>query len=433
MIESRLNEAHGPTSKDLIQVTTEDFMKIIYNLDCIRAPMTGVAYYTQNMVLAMIRSYSDQKIGPELEISSFRHNKLLSKQETLDLCSHFTAAPKKNSPRKTWLTAKLIESINRFAFARSLIQWQKSMRHRLTLKHSIDGAIYHEPNFVFLPHNGPKVLTVHDISMFSCPEFLPKGRAKFLQKHMRRGMQEADALIVSCQFIKDEIMQLLKIPESKIYIASPGAQENFKPRPEDEVKTSLEKFSLSYKQFLLCVATLEPRKNLLRLIKAYQTLPDEIQKKFPLVLVGNKGWLYEELLKLINEPQHPNVVLLRYVDEQVLFHLYSAAKAFIYPSLYEGFGLPVLEAMQSGLPVISSNVSSLPEVCGNAGILVDPLDVSAMTAAMQQLLTADAQTYADYVKHSIAQAKKFSWNNFAEQLFEAYKPINLKSDTHKSL
>ena len=161
----------------------------------------------------------------------------------------------------------------------------------------------------------------------------------------------------------------------------------------------------------------------MRLINAFQKLPYEIQKHTPLVLVGNKGWLYEELLTLINENQHSNILLLRYIDEQVLFHLYSAAKVFVYPSLYEGFGLPVLEAMQSGLPVITSNVSSLPEVCGDAGILVDPLDELAMTTAMKQVLTADDHTYTDYVKRSLAQAKKFSWNNFAEKLLEVYQSI----------
>lgn len=391
-------------------------MKIIYNLNCIRAPMTGVAYYTQNMVLAMIRGY------PELEISAFRQNTILSKEDILTLCSSATTLSHKTSPWKS----RLIEIVNHFAAARLLIQWQKNIRHRFTLKNKISGAIYHEPNFVFLSHNGPKVLTVHDISMFSCPEFLPKGRAKFLQKKMQQGMQEADALIVSCQFIKDEVLKLLRVSENKIHIISPGAQENFKPRSEDEVEISLKKFSLGYKKFLLCVATLEPRKNLARLINAYQKLPSEIQKKFPLVLVGNKGWLYEDLLALINTNKNANVLLLRYVDEETLFHLYSATKGFVYPSLYEGFGLPVLEAMQSGLPLITSNTSSLPEVCGEAGILVDPLDESAITSAMQQLLTADDQIYAHYVERSLTQAKKFSWNNFAEKLFETYKAIDYK-------
>lgn len=388
-------------------------MKIIYNLDCIRAPMTGVGYYTQNMVLAIIQQY------PDLDVMALRHNTLLSKKEILALCSPSTTAPAKSTSWK----APLIEIINRFAFARALIQWQYNVRHCFTLKNALKGALYHEPNFVFLPHDGPKVLTVHDISMFSCPEFLPKGRAKFLQKQMRRGMQEADALIVSCQFIKDQTIKLLHIPEHKIHVISPGAQKNFMPRSENEVRESLDKFSLHYKQFLLCVATLEPRKNLVRLIKAYQTLPHEIQKQYPLVLVGNKGWLYEELLTFINEKQQSHVLLLRYVDEQTLFHLYSAAKAFIYPSLYEGFGLPVLEAMQSGLPVIASNASSLPEVCGDAGMLIDPLDESTMVIAMETLLTTDNASYTDYVQRSLTQAKKFSWDHFARQLFDVYRAI----------
>ncbi len=391
-------------------------MKIIYNLDCIRAPMTGIGYYTQNMVLAMIHYY------PDVEIIACRHNTLLSKQEILEVCSQFTEAPKK---APVWKVA-LIEIINQFAFARTIIQWQYNCRHYFKLRKLTKDYIYHEPNFVFLPHDGLKVLTTYDVSMFIYPEFLPKGRAKFLQQQMRRDIKEADALIVMCQFIKDQIVALLNIPENKIHIVPPGVKEDFMPRPASEVQASLEKFSLGYKQFLLCVATLEPRKNLIRLIKAYQTLPDNLQKEYPLVLVGNKGWLYEELLTLINESHSSTILLLRYVDEKILFHLYSAAKTFIYPSLYEGFGLPVLEAMQSGVPVITSNVSSLPEVCGDAGILIDPLNESAIAIAMEKFLTADDAAYADQVQRSLAQAKKFSWDSSVKKLYEAYHQISYK-------
>jgi alpha-1,3-rhamnosyl/mannosyltransferase len=386
-------------------------MRIVYNLDCIRAPMTGVAYYTLNMVSSIIQQH------PDADIAAFRHNQLLSKQAILDLFSQ-TSLP--SARQSTW-KKQAIEMINHSFIARQLIQTQQSLHHQLRLKHKLHNAIYHEPNFVLLPHNGKKVLTVHDVSMFDCPEFLPKGRAHFLQHHLRRGMKEADALIVSCQFIKNRVLDLTHIDEKKIHIIAPGAQENFMPRTETETHAALQKFSLRYKQFLLCVATLEPRKNLARLIHAYQKLSPDLQQAYPLILVGNKGWLYEELLALMTRNPASNIVLLRYVDQQTLFHLYSAAKAFVYPSLYEGFGLPVLEAMQSGTPVISSNVSSLPEVCGDAGILIDPLDEVKIATAIEKILTTDNVHYAALVENSRARAKQFSWQHFARQLFDVYK------------
>ncbi len=384
-------------------------MRIIYNLNCIRAPMTGVAYYTLNMVASVIQQF------PDADILAFYQHRILNKIQILDLFSQTSQLPKKQSAWKK----NIIEIINKSFVARELFQQQENWRHRLTLQSKLSGAIYHEPNFVFLPHAGKKVLTVHDTSMFDCPEYLPQGRAKFLQKEMRRSMTEADALIVSCQFIKDQILKLTHIDEKKIHIIAPGASEKFKPRTESETKASLEKFSLHYKRFLLCVATLEPRKNLVRLIKAYQKLPKHLQQTYPLVLVGNKGWMYEELLCLT---QHsPNISLLRYLDEHTLVDIYSAAKLFVYPSLYEGFGLPVLEAMQSGLPVITSNTSSLPEVCGAAGILVDPINEQHMTAAIASLLSSNEIDYSILAQQSLARAQKFSWHDFSEQLFDVYQ------------
>lgn len=388
----------------------EYLMRLIYNLNCIKAPMTGVAYYTMNMVLSIIKAY------PNIDIQAFYHHKLLSKKEILALFSK----TRMESQPESKLKQVLIQMINQCYFARQIIQYKENIHHRLYLKSHLNQALYHEPNFVFLAHQGKKILTVHDLSMFDCPEFLPKGRAKFLQYHMKRSIKAANALIVSCQFIKNQLLTLFDLDEKKIHVISPGAEPGFKPRTVIETQASLEKFSLNYKKFLLCVATLEPRKNIASLIQAYQHIPIELQKEYPLILIGNKGWMYQDLMALIHEKKDAKIKLLTYVDEKNLLNLYSSAKAFIYPSLYEGFGLPVLEAMQSGLPVITSNTSSLPEVAGEAGFLINPQDQQEITDAIVQLLNIKESDYAALVNKTIHSAKAFSWEKLAHQLMEVY-------------
>lgn len=388
-------------------------MRIFYNLDCTRPPLTGVGYYAQNIVLAMAKYY------PELEIIGQQNFRLLNKDEMITLFEK--NLQHQDQHNNSFLRNQLTRCINHFSWARSAIQWKKNITYSCLLKNKLRDYIYHEPNFVFYPHDGLKVLTVHDVGMFDHPEYLPPGRARFLQQQMCHSMNIADALLVSCQFTKKRLLNLTEVDEKKIHILSLPAKNIFKPRDKHNTQPYLEKFSLYYKKYILCVATLEPRKNLTRLIHAYCALPQELREYYPLILVGNKGWMYDELMQTIQEKNEKNIHLLRYIDEETLLRLYSGAKIFVFPSLYEGFGLPVLEAMQSGVPVITSNVSSLPEVCGDAGMLINPHDTTEISQAMTSLLTANENTYNQYVENSLQQAKQFSWDSFAKKLFDVYQ------------
>lgn len=388
-------------------------MRIAYNLNCLRQPMTGVAYYTINMVMHILEFY------PHVDIVGFRDNVLLSRESMTQL---FTVLQETAIP-KAWFKKKIIQYVNQSYWVRVMAQLQKNMSHSKNLRHDLKNSIYHEPNFVFLPHIGKRVLTVHDTSMFDCPQFLPRGRAKFLQKQMRRSIDLSDALIVSCNFIKKQVMDIADVDANKIHVIAPSVQPIFRPKTREQTSVTLKNFSLQYKQFILCVATLEPRKNLMSLIKAYQQLPHPIQKEYPLLLVGCQGWMYDDLLKKINQYRDGHILLLRYVEEKSLLDLYASAKVFVYPSLYEGFGLPVLEAMQSGLPVITSNTTSLPDVVGDAGLLINPMDDVSIALAIQKILTLMPEDYETLVQRSLLRAQEFSWQTFSEKLYAVYQGL----------
>ncbi|MCD8525535.1 MAG: glycosyltransferase family 4 protein [Gammaproteobacteria bacterium] len=388
-------------------------MQITYNLNCLRQPLTGVAYYTINMVMHMLEFY------PDVDMFGFRDNVLLSREAMMRL---FMTLHETSVPKARW-KKKIVEYANQSYWVRSLAQIQKNMSHSIALKQSIKNTIYHEPNFVFLPHIGKRVLTVHDTSMFDCPQFLPRGRAKFLQKQMKHSIHLSDDLIVSCHFIKKQLIDLTHVDAHRVHVIAPSVQGIFRPKTREETYGTLQKFSLQHKKFILCVATLEPRKNLIRLIKAYQQLSHEIQKEYPLVLVGSQGWMYEDLLKKVNQYRDSHILLLRYVEETSLLDLYASAKVFVYPSMYEGFGLPVLEAMQSGLPVIASNTTSLPDVVGDAGLLIDPIDEGSIALAIQHMLTLMPEDYEKLVQRSLSRAQEFSWKTFSEKLYAVYQGL----------
>jgi glycosyltransferase involved in cell wall biosynthesis len=180
---------------------------------------------------------------------------------------------------------------------------------------------------------------------------------------------------------------------------------------------------LPREQFWLNVGVLEPRKNHLGLLRAYAALKADLKKTFPLVIAGGQGWLmndFEKQIDALNLKQ--NVILLGYVEEETLKWLYQNCFAFVYPTLFEGFGLPVLEAMSLGAPVVTSNVSSIPEVVGEAGVMVDPLDEKALYGAMSKLVM-DAAFCLDLKNKAIRQASKFSWESAARTVLEAYKEV----------
>jgi alpha-1,3-rhamnosyl/mannosyltransferase len=238
-----------------------------------------------------------------------------------------------------------------------------------------------------------------------------------------RSLERADHIVTDAAFVRDEIIAEFGVSPSRITSIPLGSRAIFRPRAAAECRQELQERQLSYRGYVLCVGTLEPRKNLELAIRAYAGLPRAFRERYPLVTVGMKGWLTSSL-ESVMQPLVASGELrpLGYTSDQALAALYAGAMALVYPSLYEGFGLPPLEAMASETPVIVSNRSTLPEVVGHAGIVIDASDEQALRENLLRL-DQDAGFWRERAAASLAQARTFSWQRCAEQTLGVYRKV----------
>ncbi|MFC2015316.1 glycosyltransferase family 4 protein [Chloroflexota bacterium] len=263
----------------------------------------------------------------------------------------------------------------------------------------------------------PFVVTIHDLSFIRYPQNFQGLKRRYLQTLTKLSVRRARRVIAISENTKRDIVQYYGIEPTKVDMIHYGLDSMFQPLPPEQIERFRSEKGLP-PSFVLFVGTLEPRKNVARLIKAYAQLP---QDRPPLVLVGGKGWLYDEIFAGVRSVGLDDEVLFAgYVPADQLPYWYNAADLFVYPSLYEGFGLPPLEAMACGTPVITSSVSSLPEVVGRAGLLVDPVDTEALAAAMLRAL-GDPDGRAEMAAAGLARAQSFSWQDAARRTVETYR------------
>jgi alpha-1,3-rhamnosyl/mannosyltransferase len=269
--------------------------------------------------------------------------------------------------------------------------------------------VYLEPNFVPFRFEGPIVLTVHDLSHVRHPETHPAERVRILSEWLPPAMERAAHILTVSEFQRREIMDVFGIDGGRVTACHNGVGAEFRPRPEPECAAVLQRHGLRYRGYALVVGTLEPRKNLIAALDAYAQLPDSMRRRCPLVVAGMHGWKTGSFApRLRTLARSGSVQPLGFVDDAELPFLYAGARVFLYPSLYEGFGLPALEAMASGVPVIASNLSCMPEVVGAAGRLVDPRDPAAIRRAIEELHD-DAQAWARCAQQGLERARDFTW------------------------
>jgi len=290
--------------------------------------------------------------------------------------------------------------------------------------------LFHSPDFTLPPARCRRTcLTVHDLSFMRYPAGAFPAQRDFLMRTVPRSVARAGHILADSESTRTDLIELMSVKPGKVTVLYPGVEPRFRPITDEATLAAVRARYRLPPRFILHVGTLEPRKNLPRLIEAFHKFQGEKTNLEPgtwnlkLVLAGGKGWLYEGIFETVARLGLEDAVHFPgYVDDVDLPALYTLADLFVYPSMYEGFGLPPLEAMACGTPVVASAASSLPEVVGEAGLLVPPTDTEALAGAIERALT-DSELRAELREKGFAQARRFDWLVSAECLFEQYRRL----------
>ncbi|MDM7322299.1 MAG: glycosyltransferase family 1 protein [Gammaproteobacteria bacterium] len=376
-------------------------MRIVFNTHILRQPLTGIGRYTLKLTHALMQ------LGHEVH------------GLTVDPRHFYPAAARASSRR--WI--KLAATI-------------PGVRHlqRIRLQKYLQGYterwIYHEPNYLPLNFSGPTVITVHDLSWIRYPHTHPRARVAYLNRHFPAALQQAAHILTVSEFTRAELMDIFALPASRISVTPLGVdREHYHPHSAQTCQAILSQYQLTWHRYILSVGTLEPRKNLTLAVQAHSLLPRSIQKKYPLVLIGTQGWLKSAFWPVLEKQiRQGSVFVLGYVTDHALPCLYSGANALVYPSFYEGFGLPPLEAMACGTPVITSTAQALREVGGNATLTVAADDPRCLKDRLMMVL--EDQTLVESLRClGLQRASHFTWQACAEKTLHAYR---LAQDYHAS-
>jgi glycosyltransferase involved in cell wall biosynthesis len=282
--------------------------------------------------------------------------------------------------------------------------------------------VYHEPNMI--PQRfgaGPTVVTVNDLSWHHHPEYHPKERLDWIDAHIRRALAEATRFVAISRFTADALTQEFGIAPAMIDVVPLAASSAFAPMTEAAAAPALQRYGLHDRSYVLTVSTLEPRKNFDRLVAAHLLLPPALRRKHPLVVVGGSGWGTTLETPGAEQARRDGTLrLFGHVADEHLVALYARSAAFAYVSIYEGFGLPLIEAMAAGSPVLASSTTATGETAGDAAILADPLDVEQIAAGLRRLLEDEALADA-YRARGLAHAAGFTWDRTATALIDTWR------------
>ena len=375
-------------------------MKIAIDISQIAYPGTGVANYTVNLVKNVLgKDHENEYILFGISLRQ------------LDILDNYYNEVKRINDRVTRKFLPMPQTLGNFL-------WNKL--HKIHIERFLGKIdIFHSSDWIQPPTFARKITTVHDMIVYRFPETSQSEIIDTQKKRLEWVRKECDVILTDSLASKKDIVDILRLIPEKISVVYPGIGEDFRRVNDEEILRIKQKYGLP-DQYLLSVGTREPRKNLKRVIQSFDIFsrhPLVKAQRAPviLVLVGKSGW--EEF-----EIKSDKVKILGFIPNNDLPALYSGANMFIYPSLYEGFGIPVIEAMACGCPVISSRRGSLKEIVNDSGLVVDPIDTDDIALKMVQLFI-DNDLRADLIEKGFKNAALFSWVSAADRIINIYNKI----------
>lgn len=389
-------------------------MKIGIYIDILKNRKTGVEYYTENIIRHLIKIDKKNKyylIKQEKDANIDIKEKPVP--ELIVLKQHFII--RLADCTINYLPERITRFLRRYIPLRSILKYYFSPEEKLNRLDILFSPTHTAP-FKNKNHQY-KVMTVHDITPILFPEFHNINSVLFHKTAFKEILYKSDMIAADSNSTKNDLIKHLKIPQKKIMRVHIGLNSHIKYT--NNFRNVLEKYNIP-EEFILYFGTLEPRKNVPAVINAFYKIKKAGFKE-TLVIAGGKGWDYNQIFRLVKKLNlEKEVIFTGYVDEKDVSMLYSAAKLFVYPSFYEGFGLPVLEAMTCRCPVITSQVSSLPEVTGDAAILINPNNTNQIANAMKNVLSSE-KLKKQMIERGLIQAKKFTWEKAAENMLKIFE------------
>lgn len=386
--------------------------RIILNDRALRQTLTGVGMYIAQLLEHLPDAADDLVVDPFV----YKH---LSRRSWRDELSRRVAAGRPADGSAAGGRGPSTEGRRKPWWLRRVIQETYAAVFRVKTR---GYALYHEPNHVPVRCSLPTVTTIHDLSVLVHPEWHPADRVRWYETGFAVGVRQTRRFIAASEFTRREIVRLLGVPAERIHVTYQGPRAAFRPL-DPQLRGKIAAALSLPERFFLYVGTLEPRKNVGGLLDAYAALPAAVRGRHPLVIAGAWGWKAEQIReKLEDRRLTSDVRMLGYMQDEQLAGLYAACTALVWPTRYEGFGLPPLEAMACGAAVVVSDVASLPEVVGEAGVRLRPDDTPSWTQTMRMLAEDDAFR-TRLGEQGVRQAARFSWPRCARDTAAVYRGV----------